>query len=200
MDTSSLGRAQRSTKTINVEANLLSERLTERARIAESSRNRLIGLGLSLALFLLAAPPLYRYQGAATRAAHNAQAKADQSAEQRAALEKKVEEAQPKLEESELMDRLQKQSNGVVDQLVGVLNAVPAGVALSGVKVDVMGGTLTFQCTAEAESFEQAQAFLANARSAPGSKDAFLSSARQSAQIAPTGVGFDLIKKVEWAP
>src|SRR3546814_18567629 len=43
-----------------------------------------------------------------------------------------------------------------------------SGVALSGVKVDIMGGTLTFQCAAEAESFEQAQAFLANARSAPG--------------------------------
>lgn len=200
MDTTSLGRGSRSAKTINVQANLLSERLAERARVTESSRTRLIALGVGIALFSLCAPPLYRYQARAATAAGQAQAQAEQIQEQLAALQKKVEEAQPKLDESELLLRLRNQSNGLLGHLTELLNAAPAGVVLSGVKVEISGGTLGFQCSAEAEGFPQAQAFLANARSSPDSKDAFLSTARQSAQIGEQGIGFDLVKKVEWTP
>lgn len=200
MDSNTLGRASRSTKSINVEANLLAERLAERSRIAESSRRKLVVLVGATLLCIVAGPSLVRYQSEAARTQGKAQVRADQMSKRRTELEQQVEEAQPKLKESELMGGLRGQSEGVLQQLTGLLNAVPAGVALNGVKLDVVGGAMTFQCSAEAESFEQAQAFLANVRSEPGSKDAFLSSARQSALISPTGVGFDLIKKVEWHP
>ena len=195
---SSLGRVPPRMKSINVEANLLSARLAERARVAEASRKRLLLIGAVLGVLALAAPPLYQYQIAAGGRVKAAQVENDKVAEQLAVLQKQVDEATPKVQESEMVAILREQADDFLGQLVYLMNSTTSGVAISGVKADVMAATMTLTCNAEAESFEEAQAFASNAKAGPDVKEVFLSSARQSTALGVKGMGFDLVKRVAW--
>lgn len=197
-DMSSLGRVPPRMKSINVEANLLSARLAERARVAEASRKRLLLIGAVLGVLALAAPPLYQYQIAAGGRVKAAQVENDKVAEQLAVLQKQVDEATPKVQESEMVAILREQADDFLGQLVYLMNSTTSGVAISGVKADVMAATMTLTCNAEAESFEEAQAFASNAKAGPDVKEVFLSSARQSTALGVKGMGFDLVKRVAW--
>lgn len=197
-DVSSLGRGSPRIKSINVEANLLSTRLAERARVAEASRNRLLLISAVLCVLALGAPPLYQYQVVQGGRVDAAQVENDKVQAEFAALQAQVEEATPKVQESELYAVLRKQADEFTGQLVFLMNSTTSGVTISSVKADVMSATLTLTCNAEAESFEEAQAFSANAKAGPQTKDVFLSSARLSTNLGGKGVGFDLIKRVVW--
>ncbi len=200
LDTSSLGRAQPRTKTINVEANLLSERTVERARIAEGSRKRLFCIGLVLTVLALIAPALYRLQGAAARRAQSALAVAGKLDGQLAELERRAEDAQPKVDDDAIVQSLRSADQRFLSQCVSAMNSTTSGVAISGLRAEIAAGSMLVKVAADAESFEQAQAFLANIKESSRVKEAFLSSARASKILGENGFGFDLQASVEWRP
>lgn len=195
-DMSSHGRVSPKTKSINVEANLLSERVAERLRIAEASRNRLLLIIAVLGFLGLVAPPLYQFQAVEAAKVKNAQVEHDKVHETLAALQKQVDEASPKVQEGELLILLRNQANEFIGQTILLMNCTTEGVAISTLEADVMSASMTLKCSADAQGFEDAQAFAANAKSGPFAKDVFLSSARLSTALGGKGVGFDLIKRV----
>lgn len=200
LDASSLGRAQPKTKTINVEANLLSERIAERTRTGESSRTRLFGIGLVLTVLFLVGPALYRLQSAAGVRASTAKAVAAKLDTQLAELERRAESAQPTVDDDAIVQSLRSADQRFLAHCVATLNSVTSGVAISGVRAEVSSGALIIKVAADAESFEQAQAFLANVKEGRRVKEAFLGSARASTTLGNGGFGFDLQAKVDWQP
>lgn len=200
LDASSLGRAQPKTKTINVEANLLSERIAERSRIAEGSRTRLLGIGLVLTVLFLVGPALYRLQSGAAVRAGSAQAVASKLDAQLAELERRAENAQPTVDDDAIVQSLKSADQRFISHCVATLNSVTSGVAVSGLRAEVTSDVLVIKVAADAESFEQAQAFLANVKAGRRVQEVFLGSARASGTLGENGFGFDLQAKVEWQP
>ena len=197
LDANSYGHAAPETKTINVEANLLSERLGEREKHIEAARRRLLLIFLTLIVGLAALPPLYRMEARAHKSAVAAKTRAD---EMGAVLTQVMHEEQgvrPKLATEELRIRVQKQTQELLGHMYLVMNAVTKSIVLGSLKAEVVSGDIKISGGADAESYGDARAFISTAGEGPNVQDMVLSSTRRSDALGNNGVAFDFIKRVK---
>ncbi len=193
------GRVE-SKKTINVEANLLAERLAGRQRIIRRAQQKLALIGLASLGAALTVPGLADLRSGTAAVAIRERAAVQKLAAQMRDIKAAHEASVPKLAERAMAQRLRAQAKAYLGQLTFVLNTVPPSVAVSSVKSEVMGGAATLTCQAEAESFEAMREFVGKASGGPRVESAVLVSSRKSDQLASGGVSFDYVKKVVVKP
>jgi Tfp pilus assembly protein PilN len=196
VEASSSGRAAPKIKSINVQANLLSQRLTERATLAKVATARVFALVAIVGVAGAVLPVLYGKVSAA-------QVRASTLEKQLASLKTDVAKAReqsqvalPKIQRIEILQRTMHYDLGFISHLLQVLGSASDDMVIRSIKGEVQGGEMTISAQAESESFEAAQAFLARARQGALAEHVSLNSTRKSDSLGTSGLSFELLKKV----
>jgi cell division protein FtsB len=194
MSSSGLGAPK--ARTLDLEANLLAERLVERARTMDQSRRILLALALTGFFALLVLPTLHSQARIAARTALKAQKAAEEKRTILNQLSQEEKSAMLPRERKEMLETQNKRFGWVLTQVASLLNSIPHSMALSALRVTIVGGSLTLEGTADAEHFETARNFVETAAKTPGTTDALLVSTRRNESFAPEAVTFEFLKKV----
>jgi type II secretory pathway pseudopilin PulG len=200
LDVNSLGRAAPEIKRIDVEANLLSERIEERERLADQIQKKLIALALVLVAGAATLPPLVRlHNRAAVVAAEAQKAQADLQAKL-AATQQEQQSALPILEEQKLLQDAEANTRAFLGQVTLFFNQASPQIALGSVRADVTAGELKIQAKADAEQYAAARDFTAQSNRGPGTISAVLVAQRPSDVLHENGVYFELVKRAKVKP
>jgi hypothetical protein len=193
------GRAE-GKRTINVQANLLSERLQERKAVVISAQRKLIFVAVSVALGSVAVPWLLSVRGDWARKAQVAGAKTSGLSAELDKLRSSREQAVPQINESDMASMLQRRTHAFLGQVSYVLNGVSPSMACSSVRAEVAGGEASIVFRADAADVDAVRQFVSKTAGGPGSKSAALTATRKSDVLGPTGVSFDFVKRAQVGP
>lgn len=197
-DANTAGRAAPpKSKTINVEANLMAQRLIERRALLESNRRRVLILSAIIFSAMLSLPALVAWLSAATDAAQGAERRESQLRKRIADMKVKQDSARPVIQESQLLSVVGIRSNAYLGRLAQFLNCVETDMALSSLKVEVIAGQMKITSTAEAESYETYKKFVTRCQEAVGMDNVFPRSVKASSLLGPKGVVFDIEHKAK---
>lgn len=192
---SSSGHARHEHRSVNVELNLLTERLRERQRLAEQTRKWLLVLTASFLVCSLFVAGLADWYQTTKAQATKLKSKVSELTEPAAALRAKAEVAGRQLDVNAMVESTSKNTDRFLRALLSALNANPATVALSKLHAEVIGGTMTVSGNADAEALRDAQDLILSLKQGQG--DAVLTSARRNDYLGPGGVGFEFILKMK---
>jgi hypothetical protein len=195
LDTSSFGHVHE-TRNINVEANLLAQRLEERERVLAAAKKRLALTGLVLISSLVCLPMLFRLQAEASARAAQLSSRASEVAGALATLQKQHDAQQPKLAGEEMRKAVEQRAKLFLGNLCAVLNAVPESMVLGSIKAEALSGEMRIGGQANAEAYANARGFLAAAGAGENVLDMVLSATHRNDALGPTGVSFDFVKRV----
>lgn len=190
------GHATPSPKSINVELNLLEAWRTHREAEEAQWRKSLLLIGGFLLLGLMSAQML----GSSLASQWKAEAGAQKSLKaislhlNRLAEERKV--ADPKVARQQMLDESNAKAKLFLSQFARIGNDVPATMALTDCKVDVLAGEITLRGHADAESLEVAKGFVESASKTSNVTLSLLVSSRRSNQLSDRGISFEFVQKV----
>lgn len=197
-DVNTAGRAtQPKSKTINVEANLMAQRLIERRSLIETNRRRMVMLFAVVFSSLLTLPALFTWMNAAGATASQSIAQEQNIQKRLADLRKKEDTARPVIQENQLLSVVDSRANNYLGRIVQFLNCVEPDMAISSLKVEVIAGQMKIIATSEAENYEAYKKFIARCQDAVGSDNVFPRSVKASTALGPKGVVFDLEHKTK---
>lgn len=188
------GRAE-TRRTIDVEANLLTERLSEHSRLVRVAHRKLLVIGLSMFVAGALLPSIYGLRAACAKAVAIHEAKAGNLAKTLSTLQADHAMSVPRIDEHELSRTMRLQATRLLGQLSLVLNSVPKNAACSSVKADVMAGEMTLVISADANGFEAMREFVLKASEGPNTTSAILVSTKRSEALGTGSVSFDFVKK-----
>jgi len=201
LDASSHGRVAPKTKTINVNANLLSERLAERENVREWVRRRLVFAGISLVIACMVLPPLHRAQQRAFIVSQQLKKEEAALTKQIADLQDRQDKIKPALDNAEFLNYVHASSQRFLGHTFLFLdNVKPNNLALGSLKATVTGGTLELATTADAVNYRAAQDFVSECEKTPNVQGTFVSQMRSNTDVGDEGVTFDLSQKVKVGP
>ncbi len=186
---SSSGLARHEPRSVNVELNLLAERSEEVSRL--TSEMRRWGAFLLAVLFLGGSALLasFAYLGEASeRLANSRKANANLSVEEQE-ISAKAALAATRLSTNSALETARKNMARLLGISLGALNQVPPTIALSKIRVEVLGGRLTLTGTADAETLRDAQQFITDLKGQ--GLEAVMTSAKRNDYLGPGGVGFE---------
>ena len=197
VEASSPGRVSPRIKSIDVEANLLGERIAERERLVDAmSRKAFAGLGILL-FGLLVLPAAYRLQARMGKKALAAVEAEGVVARQLADRNEILKLQQPKLEDTQMLDTLHLYADNYFTQLTSLLNSASSGMVFASIKCEVLGGEMKIAAKADAESYSIARDFVAASGKSPKTKSATLKGWRRNEEFGAAGVSFDVEKTAE---
>lgn len=199
-DASSHGPARRSGKSINLEANILSEWSTATADLRHRIQVRLIALGAVVGFGLVVVPQLNKLS---TRsAARLAEARVSNAAvvafADASASRAKAE--QPLFQQAKMLSTSQANLDTLLGNLTLVIDAVSTDVTFDVVHAEVMDAELTITCKSQAETDAAGRHFVNAASQGPNVIYAVQASTMKSDVLAPDGIAFDFIKRVNVEP
>lgn len=198
LDVSSYGRVAPKTKSINVNANLLSQRIAERARLHDSIRKRIaltLMIGICAILFL---PPIYRAKNAAAEQLVRHQKQAATLAAQLKNIKDEQDKVGPTVQNAKLLAAIRKNRSEFLGQVLYFLNTSNPSVGLEFMKATASSGTLDISSRVTAIDYQSAANFVDANEHSPHSQGTSLNSLRAN-QADPTGNGvtFEFAKKVK---
>jgi len=197
-DVNSAGRVtQPKSKTINVEANLMAQRLIERRSLIENNRRRMIMLFAVVFAGLLTLPALFAWMRTANNAAALSSQREAQLQRRLADLRQKEDTARPVIQENQLLSVVDSRANAYLGRLIQFLNCVEPDMAISTMKVEVLSGQMKITATAEAENYDAYKRFIARCQEAVGLDNVFPRSVKSSTALGPKGVVFDIEHKTK---
>jgi len=186
------GRAQPKIKTIDVETNLLSERISERERLLDAlTRRAIIGI-LVLCFAIIALPTAYRVQAKTTERAAAASIAATKAEKLLADKRAILTSAQPVVQETEMLSTVRTYSGNLLGQVGRFLNSSTDKMVFSNIRIDVLGGDLKLTGRADAESYAVARDFVARLAKLPNAKQVTLKKWRQNSDFGAAGVTFEV--------
>jgi hypothetical protein len=192
---SSSGHARHEHRSVNVEINLLTERLRERKRLTEQTRKWLLALAASSLISSLVVVGLVDWYQATKTSTTQLREKANELSEPAAALRAKAEVAGRQLDVNAMLESTSRNTDRFMRAMLSALNANPPTVALSKLHAEVIGGMMTISGTADAEALRDAQDLVLSLKQGQG--DAVLTSARRNDYLGAGGVGFEFILKTK---
>lgn len=197
VDASSPGRALPKTRSINVEANLLAERIGERERVLEAlSRRAFWGVGI-MVFAMLVLPTAYRVQDRISDKADKVSAESALLQRQVANQQAILDTARPVVEDSKMIGDTRMFAQNVLRQLSVVINSADGDMVFSSLKIDVLGGEMKLGARADAKSYRVARDYIGRISKATGTKSAVLKQWRLSEQFGQNSVSFELERTAE---
>lgn len=186
------GRVPHKIKSIDVETNLLAERIGERERLLEALSKRALAGFLVLGFAIVSLPIAFRFQ--AKTAERLVLAKADASRFQSVLTDKKaiLTTAQPVVQETAMLGTARLYASNLLTQIGGFLNCASDKMVFSAIKIDVLGGDAKFSARADAETYGAARDFVEKLAKLPGAKQVTLKKWRQNPEFSATGVTFEI--------
>lgn len=197
-DASTAGRGpQPKTKTINVEANLMAQRLIERRQLQESTRRRMM-LFLAVAFSaVFSLPALFTWMSTSVRVSGQTLDREADIRRRLLAIQQKAETARPAIQESQLLGVVRGRANTYLGRVAEFLNCVEPDMALKSMKVEVLAGNMKISAQAEAENYEAYKKFVSRCQEAVGKENVFPRSVKASSLLGDKGVVFDIEHKVQ---
>lgn len=190
------GREAPSTKRIDVEANLLQEWLLERRDTKKQIQLRIVGIaGLAILGFYCISHLNSWKAGFA--------AKQKPLAQRLKAVQDQFTKMQPATggasdaDVQKLVQSANKNADAYMAQIIGLMNSGSSSLALSSLKVDVLGGEVKLTGQADAETFYAANEFIQRNNDASKGWNATQISTSRSDLLATDGVSFQFVKKVK---
>jgi hypothetical protein len=195
---------QPNSKSINLEANILTEWYASDAQMRRQLTTRL-GLLIGVSVFAMIILPIEFSWGkrtAATAKTLNQQLAQDQVAKRRA---DDIESAEKPIVQEHEMDRATKAGvDTLLGNLVLLMNATPTSVAMETFHAEAMDSALTIRCQCSAETFQAGQDFVEAASKGPNVTYAVQASTMKSSELSKPhsddGIAFDFEKKVNLEP
>jgi hypothetical protein len=197
LEATTSGSAPVSSRTINVEANLLLEWLSESRRVRERAARLFLYLLSVLLAACVTCPLLYTALRSAQDRSGAAKGVLAIASAELEALDEERERLQPRMDESAMRKRLRDNAHAFLAHPILVMNAAPPEIAFQTIRITVVSGTLTIHCSADSETYQAAQAFAESAGKGPNLQSSLLSTVRRNDRLAPDGVGFDYVKEVK---
>lgn len=189
------GHARHEHRSVNVELNLLTERLRERKRLVEQTRRWSLALVGSLVFSVLLVTGLLDWYRNTKADAARLNLKRSRLAEPAATLKARAEVAGRQLDVSAMLSASSDNTGRFMGALLSALNSIPPTVAISKLHAEVIGGTLTVTGGADAESLRDAQELVLSLKQ--GQSEVVLTSARRNDYLGAGGVGFEFILKTK---
>lgn len=192
LDTSSIGRAQHKTRTINVEANLMAQRISERARLQENIYRRTVMCIVTLAATGIIVPPLFRWQGNQAMLSAMAAARQTEAAALLQAVQQEKASTEPKLAEETIRGNVVKYAQGYIGEVIRFTNASRPDMTLAAMKVDIAGGEVKIVARADAESYSAYEQFIERLQAFAGHENVAPKSIRGGTDLGDNSVMFEL--------
>jgi Tfp pilus assembly protein PilN len=199
-DASLHGRVAPKSKSINVDANLLSERLEYRERLRSTAKNRLGVLAIGLGLAFLALPPLYHLERDADKRYAFLSGQEKIMKGRLDDLKKVQDSAKPIIEDKQILDSLHRHGNEFLGQLTLFLNNVDPALCLLNLSAQVQSNTIQITSQANAVSYKAASDFVSLAAKSPNCKETVISSMVSNNSFSKDGVVFDMQQKLTVTP
>jgi hypothetical protein len=174
---------------VNVELNLLSERREELSRL--SAEMQRWGL-LLLAVLTVGGGGLvgsFAFLGEVWEGLSNARRMAASLGVEERELSEKASLAATRLSTSSALQTARENMERLLGVSLRALNTVPTTLAISKVRVEVLGGKVTLTGVADAESLRDAQQFISDLKTQ--GLEAVMTSAKRNDYLGPGGVGFE---------
>lgn len=199
-DVSLHGRVAPKSKSINVEANLLAERLQNRTRTREQMRKRFVSYFVGVTMVAIVLPPLHRlYEKTAAR--YKVSIAADKLlSTQLSALQKQQDSVKPVMQDKQTLDSLHRHAHEYLGHLTLFLNNVSPEVSLSNFTVQWKDKSMEFNIQAQSVSYKEAADFVALTGKSPNATQTTLSTMNSDATMGPDGVNFALDQLVTVSP
>jgi hypothetical protein len=194
---SSHGRVAPKTKTINVEVNLLAQRIAERDRLFTAAVRKLMLLGVAVVVSAVLLPTLFKLQSSAALEAKVAVSKKQALAGTLASLNSQQESAKPLIADKDLTDRLEVSSEIFRGHVTLLLNSATPDMAFQNLRAEANGTELKMTCKLDAETYPAVQAFVAAASKGPNVINAILLSQKRGQELGESSVSFDFVKRVK---
>ncbi len=194
VDVSSPGRAAPKVKSINVEANLLSERIAERERLLDTLSRKAVAALLVLVMAAITLPASYRLQSRMAAKAESVQQTEAALARDLGALKTELDSTKPMMQDNQMMGTSRTYSHNFMHQLISFLNASGSSMVFSSVKGEVLGGELKISASADAETYAAARDFVDTTGKTDRTKSSVLKLWRHNPDFGPNGVTFEVEK------
>jgi hypothetical protein len=199
-DVSSHGRAQRSGKSINLEANILSEWTGATLALRQRIKLRVAALASVIIVGSLVLPQLNGISAGAAARVETAGVRNTAAAKLAADLDRGAKENQPAVQAARMLVDSKRNLDTLLGNVTLVINAVPTSATFDTVHAEVVSAQLTITCKSQAESNAAGQAFVDAASKGPNVMYAVQASTMKSSLLADDGVAFDFIKRVNLQP
>ncbi|MEQ1821073.1 MAG: hypothetical protein ABL949_01040 [Fimbriimonadaceae bacterium] len=196
-DANTAGRAPLKAKTINVEANLMAQRLSERRDMANECRRKALTLVIAMMVAAAVLPPSIFWAGSASKLASVTTSKQANLQAQVSSLQQLEATARPALQETQLLDVVRRRADRYLGRSIQFLNLVEPDVALSSMKVSVLAGVMKIDTQANSETYKAYRSFVSKCQETVGIENASARSARPNGLIGAGGYAFDLEYKVD---
>lgn len=198
-DASLHGRVAHRSRSINVDANLLDERLEYHARLRTSARNRILILFIAVGLAILVLPPLAHKEADSQKRYEFLSVQETQMKKRLDDLKQVQDSVQPLIEDEQIVAGLHRHAHELLGQVTLFLNNVNPKLALLNVTAEVQGGVIQITSQAQAISYQAASDFVALAAKSPNCKETIISSMSSNPALGKDGVAFDLEQKLQVA-
>ena len=191
------GREAPSTKRIDVEANLLEEWLIERRSTKKQIQLRVVGvIGVTI-LGIWSVGMLNEWRGSFA-------AKQRPVAQRLKAIQDQFAQVVPtagggtsEAEIQKMVEASKKNADAYMAQVIGLMNTGSQSIALSSLKVDVLGGEVKLTGQADAETYYAANEFIQRNNDPAKGMNATQVSTSRSDLLATDGVSFQFVKKAK---
>lgn len=197
VDANLTGLGSAKTRSINVEVNLLNEWTSSRAAMqVEIQRQALVLAGVCVTGLILL-PSVSTWHGRVSSGTNESVKMRDTALSQQKNLAKTVAEITPSLDFAEMRQNCNKYRNYLFTEANKFLEATPDTVRFDSLKVEAMGGELSFKVVANARSAADGRRFVEAAGRGRNVSTSNQTAMRQSPVMGADGVVFDYLKKVK---
>lgn len=197
VDANLTGLGSAKTRTINVEVNLLNEWTSSRAAMqVEIQRQAFVLTGVCLAGLILL-PSVSTWHGRVSAGTNESVKMRDAALSQQKNLAKTVAEITPSLDFAEMRQNCNTYRNHLFTEAKKFLEATPETVRFDSLKIEAMGGELSFKVVANARSAADGRRFVEAAGRGRNVSATNQTAIRQSPVMGEDGIVFDYLKKVK---
>lgn len=190
------GNAAPKNRSIDVGANLLGEWIAEQAKLRREIARFGAILGVAVLVSAATVPTLWESGTHAAADAVKLKAGIKQLDAQLAITDKARQEAQPKLVVDAMCDRTRNSFDFLIAQTERVMRSANPHMVLSGLRSDVTAAEVRVTAQGFAEDEDSADAFTRKVGD-PASKADAITNSRPSSLLAPNGLSFEYMKRIE---
>lgn len=190
------GRESPSAKKIDVEANLLEDWIAERRRTARDIQLRIVAVLGVAAAGIWAFSALSQWKAGFASKEHPV-------AQRLHAIRQQLVQVQPSgtaISEAEIEKMIatsRTHADAFVAQVIALMNSAPSSMAISAIKIDVLGGEMKMTGQADAENYYAANEFILRNNDPAKGMSSTQTSTSRSDLLGTDGVAFQFVKKVK---
>lgn len=195
MEASFLGSGQPKSKSINVEADILSEWAVQRQKSVRRGQLVLLGITSSIVALLLFVPQMNSLSETFRLEVNVKEQELKGLNAVMASLQGNFDRAKPEMERARLLKERREFLNAAIGQIRQVSNSTQGSIVFNTLSFSVTGGQFAFQGRGFADGDESLKRFMEELAKGSGSPKASLLVQRPQTTLGPNGREFDFVRK-----